>query len=232
VKILRFNDDRIGVVKESEHVVDISDVISYRVEKGPQRSIEELIERFEILREDIEKIVAREVGQPILNIKILAPIPRPGKCICAYVNYLEDTKDVDLEKLPIEFFYKNPDLLPPEETIELLDIPAATVFHPEAELAVIIGKKAKNVNQENAMDYVFGYVPFFDISVRGLKRSSLFIAKGQDTFSPCGPWITTKDEILDPHALVVKSWKNTLTNFLVVNANGSWLHAPICFTQG
>ena len=58
------------------------------------------------------------------------------------------------------------------------------------------------------MDYLFGYVPFFDVSARGLIRRTMLLPKGQDTFNPCGPWITTKDEILDPHRLQVKSWVN------------------------
>jgi 2-keto-4-pentenoate hydratase/2-oxohepta-3-ene-1,7-dioic acid hydratase in catechol pathway len=58
------------------------------------------------------------------------------------------------------------------------------------------------------MDYIFGYVPFFDVSARGMTRRSQFLPKGQDTFSPCGPWITTKDEVPDPHALSVRPWLN------------------------
>ena len=58
------------------------------------------------------------------------------------------------------------------------------------------------------MDSVFGYVPFFDISARGLTRFTQFIPKGQDTFAACGPWLTTKDEVPDPHNLVVRSWIN------------------------
>lgn len=208
MKILRFNDDRIGVLKGDERVVDISDLIECREEKGPQRVMEELIEGFEGYRNKIEKIAADSSGIPLSAVTLLVPMPRPGKCLCAYVNYLEDTAGADPEALPIEFFYKTPDLLGPEGTIELLDIPAVTAYHPEAELAFVVGKSAKNVKQEDAMQYVFGYVPFFDISARGLKRASQFLAKGQDTFGPCGPWITTADEIPDPHGLMVTSWIN------------------------
>ncbi len=58
------------------------------------------------------------------------------------------------------------------------------------------------------MSTVFGYVPFFDISARGLARRTQFVPKGQASHSPCGPWITTKDELTDPDNLVVKSWVN------------------------
>ena len=58
------------------------------------------------------------------------------------------------------------------------------------------------------MDHVFGYVPFFDISARGMTRRTTFLSKGQDTFGPCGPWITTRNEVPDPHSLNVRSWVN------------------------
>jgi 2-keto-4-pentenoate hydratase/2-oxohepta-3-ene-1,7-dioic acid hydratase in catechol pathway len=58
------------------------------------------------------------------------------------------------------------------------------------------------------MDYVLGYIPFVDISARGMVRRTQFLGKGLDTWAPCGPWITTKDEVPDPHTLQVKSWVN------------------------
>jgi 2-keto-4-pentenoate hydratase/2-oxohepta-3-ene-1,7-dioic acid hydratase in catechol pathway len=207
VKIVRFDDDRIGVLKNEGELVDVSAMISHRVEKGSQRVIEEVIERFEALRPELERMAARERGVALSGVKLLAPIPRPSKCLAAFVNYL-DRPDQKPENMPMEYFYKAPELVGPEGTVELLDIPPVTVFHAEAELAFVIGKRAKNVQKAAAMDHVFGYVPFFDISARGLVRRSQFVPKGQDTYGPCGPWITTKDEIPDPHNVVVKSWLN------------------------
>lgn len=206
MKILRFNDDRIGVLNQNR-VIDVSEAISYRVEKGPQRVIEEIIETFNIYRSRFEQIAAKKSGVSLNSVKLLAPIPRPSKCLAAFVNYL-DRPDRSLESLPNEYFYKAPELVGPEGTVELLDLPSVVVYQPEAELAFVIGKRAKNVKEAQAMDHVFGYVPFFDISARGLTRRTQFIPKGQDTFGPCGPWITTKDEIPDPHDIEVKSWVN------------------------
>ncbi len=207
MQILRFNDDRIGVLKNGSHVVDVSGVIKYRTEKGPQRVMEEVIEEFETYRQEFDRIVARESGVPLSNVKLLAPIARPSKCLAAAVNYL-DKPDRTVENIPNEYFYKAPELLGPEGTVELLDIPPVMVYQAEAELAFVMGKKAKNVRKEDAMSTIFGYVPFFDISARGLARRTQFVPKGQDTYSPCGPWITTKDEVPDPDNLVVKSWVN------------------------
>jgi 2-keto-4-pentenoate hydratase/2-oxohepta-3-ene-1,7-dioic acid hydratase in catechol pathway len=207
VKILRFNDDRIGVLKNENQVVDVSDAVTSRKAKGPERVIEEIIEGWRKYRRRFEKILAEGNGVPLASVKLLAPIPCPSKCLAAFVNYL-DRPDRSLDTLPNEYFYKAPELVGPEGIVELLDIPPVVVYQPEAELAFVIGKKAKSVPEAKAMDFVFGYVPFFDISARGLTRRTQFVPKGQDTYGPCGPWITTKDEIPDPHDLTVKSWVN------------------------
>lgn len=210
MKILRFDDDRIGILKDEARVVDVSGTITSRVAKGPQRALEDIIENFRSYRRKFERIAARENGLSLTEVKLLAPIPRPSKCLAAFVNYL-DRPDRSLDTLPSEYFYKAPELVGPEGAVELLDIPPVMVYHAEAELAFVMGKRARNVSEADAMDYVFGYVPFFDISARGLTRRTQFIPKGQATFGPCGPWITTKDEIPDPHNLVVKSWVNGQT---------------------
>jgi 2-keto-4-pentenoate hydratase/2-oxohepta-3-ene-1,7-dioic acid hydratase in catechol pathway len=206
VKILRFDDDKIGVIKDGDKVVDVSGVISHRELKGPQRAIEELIKNFGDLRDDIAQIAAREDGASLESVRLLSPVPRPGKCLGAFLNYLDQGKTAD--DLPLEFFYMDPLLPGPGATIELVEIPEITEFQTEAELAFVIGKRAKNVTEEEAMDHVFGYLPLFDISVRGITRYTRFLTKGQGSHGPCGPWITTKDEIPDPHDVTVRSWVN------------------------
>ena len=207
MKILRFNDDRIGVLKNGDRVVDVSDTIKYRAEKGAQRVIEEVIEGFDSRRREYEQIVSRESGTPLSKVKLLVPIPRPSKCLAAFSNYA-DSPDRKPATMFNEYFHKAPELLGPEGTVQLLDIPPVAVFQPEAELAFVIGKHAKNVTEADAMNYVFGYVPFVDISARGMVRRTQFVPKGQDTYGPCGPWITTRDEVPDPHNVNVKSWVN------------------------
>ncbi|MGE5305578.1 MAG: fumarylacetoacetate hydrolase family protein [Alphaproteobacteria bacterium] len=208
MKILRFNDDRIGVIKNGNNmVVDVSDTVSARKAKGPQRVMEEIIEGWRKYRRRFEKILAAQEGVPLSSVQLRCPLPRPSKCLAAFVNYI-DRPDRSPDTLPNEYFYKSPDLVGPGEMVELRDIPAAVVYQPEAEFAFVIGKTAKDVPESKAMDYVFGYVPFFDISTRGLARRTQFIPKGQDTHGCCGPWVITKDEIPDPDNVVVKSWTN------------------------
>jgi 2-keto-4-pentenoate hydratase/2-oxohepta-3-ene-1,7-dioic acid hydratase in catechol pathway len=205
MQILRFNDDRVGV--RIDVVVDISELVSHRDIRGPSGVMDELIGNFASYRPGIDKALASEAGVPLANVKLLPPHPRPSRVLAAFVNYL-DRPDRTVDSLPMEFFHKAPELVGPEGTILLPNIEAIVEFHAEAELAFVIGKHGKNVPAAQAMDHVFGYVPFFDVSARGMTRRSQFLPKGQDTFAPAGPWITTKDEVRDPHDLTVKSWVN------------------------
>jgi len=204
MKILRFNDDRVGVLN-GEAVVDVSDVISHREYRGPQGTMEELIANFASYRPKIEAKVAAGGGRPVSSVKLLAPLPRPARVLAAFVNYL-DRPDRTVDTLPLEFFHKSPHLVGPGGTVELPDIEQVAEFHAEAELAFVIGREAWKVSEAAAMDHVFGYVPFFDVSARGLVRRSQLLPKGQETFAPCGPWITTREEVADPHNLTVRSW--------------------------
>ena len=91
----------------------------------------------------------------------------------------------------------------------LPDIPA-TIFEGEAEMALVMSKRASHVKAADAMDYIFGYVNFIDGSARGvLPPGNVFYQmKSRDTFAPIGPWIVTKDEIADPHKLQIRLWVN------------------------
>jgi 2-keto-4-pentenoate hydratase/2-oxohepta-3-ene-1,7-dioic acid hydratase in catechol pathway len=144
---------------------------------------------------------------PLSGVQLLCPLPRPGKCIAAFSNYI-DRPGRTADNFPHEYFYKCSDLVGPGKAVELRDIPAAAVYQPEAEFAYVIGKATKDVPEAKALDSVFGYVPFFDVSTRGLLRRTQFVGKGQGTHGCCGPWIVTKDEIPDPHNVNVKSWTN------------------------
>ncbi len=205
MKILRFNDDRIGLVVGSG-VVDISDLIPHRVHRGPQGVLEELIAGFQGYKPQIEGLCADAVGLPLSEVTIRSPLARPSRVLAAFVNYWNS--DDRGERNVIEFFHKSPHLVGPDAAIYLPDIESVIEFQPEAELGVVVGRNARSVRPDNAYDHVFGYVPYVDVSARGMTRRSQFLPKGQDGFSACGPWITTLDEIKNPHDLRIMSWVN------------------------
>ena len=207
MRILFFDDFKLGVLS-GDSVIDLSNKISDIPMVGPHDLINGLIENFEKYRVLIEDSIKNEQGIPLSKVKIRPPLPRPINIDCMAVNYMED--GTLTEAPPINAFTKaSNSVIGPNETMILQDIPA-TVFEGEAELGVVIGKRCYEVNQEEAMDYVFGYVNFIDGSARGMPPASnvFFQMKGRETFTPIGPYLVTKDEIDDPQNLPIKLWVN------------------------
>jgi 2-keto-4-pentenoate hydratase/2-oxohepta-3-ene-1,7-dioic acid hydratase in catechol pathway len=141
-------------------------------------------------------------------VKIRPPLPRPINIDCMAVNYMED--GTLKEPAPINAFHKSPNaVIGQDDTMVLPDVPA-TIFEGEAELAVVIGKRASRVSAADAMRHVFGYVNFIDGSARGLPPPGnvFYQMKSRDTFAPIGPYLVTADEIADPQNLQIRLWVN------------------------
>ena len=201
MKLLFFDDFTLGVVK-GENVVDITIAVASIPHTHPQDLIAGVISGFSGLRSDIEGVVADSVGVPLSTVRIRPPLPRPGTIDCMAVNYMEDgTRDAPA---PIQAFQKSPSsIIGNGDTMVLPDDPS-TVYEGEAELAVVIGKRATNVSEADALDHIFGYTNFIDGSARGLGGFSVFHAmKSRDTFAPIGPYIVTADEVANPQNLQV-----------------------------
>src|SRR5258705_8169780 len=207
MKILYFDDFKLGVLK-GDTVVDVSSVVQGVPHSGPHDLINGLIERFAEYRPRLEQAAAQGRGKPVSGVRVRPPLPRPINIDCMAVNYMED--GTRTEPAPINAFHKSPNaVIGHGETMVLPDVPA-TIFEGEAEFAVVIGKRAKNVKAADAMSHVFGYVNFIDGSARGLPPPGnvFYQMKSRDTFAPLGPCIVTADEIRDPHKLQVRLWVN------------------------
>jgi 2-keto-4-pentenoate hydratase/2-oxohepta-3-ene-1,7-dioic acid hydratase in catechol pathway len=207
MKILYFNDFRLGVLK-GQNVVDVMDVVRDIPHTGPHNLISGLIERFAEYRGKLEQAASRAKGVPLSEVRIRPPLPKPYNIDCMAVNYMED--GTRSEPAPINAFHKSPSaVIGDGDTMVLPDVPA-TIFEGEAEVALVIGKRAKNVKAADAMSCIFGYMNFIDGSARGLPPSgnTFYQMKSRDTFAPIGPYIVTADEIPDPHNLQVKLWVN------------------------
>ena len=189
-------------------MVDVSDAVSGISHTSPQDLINRVIENFDDFRGALQQAADSGSGVPLERVRLLPPLPKPGNVVAMAVNYMEDgTRD---EPAPINAFHKSPNaVIGPGDTMILPDVPA-TIFEGEAEMALVIGKRASHVRQEDAFDYVFGYTNFIDGSARGLPPSgnTFYQMKSRTTFAPLGPWIVTADEIDDPHELPVKLWVN------------------------
>jgi len=207
MKIGFFDDYKLGVI-QGEAIIDVSPAAADIPRLGPHDLIIGLIARYEAYRPRLEETASRGKATSLSSVRLRAPLPRPINIDCMAVNYMED--GTRKEPAPINAFHKSPSaIIGPDETMVLPDAPAS-VFEGEAELGVVIGKRARNVSSAEAMEYVFGYVNFIDGSARGLPppNNVFFQMKSRDTFAPIGPYLVTKDEIQDPHRLQVRLWNN------------------------
>jgi 2-keto-4-pentenoate hydratase/2-oxohepta-3-ene-1,7-dioic acid hydratase in catechol pathway len=207
MKLLFFDDFKLGVLKDRA-VVEVTEVVRDIPHTGPHNLISGLIERFDDYRSALEKAVAAGTGTPIDKVRIRPPLPRPVNIDCMAVNYMED--GTRKEPAPINAFHKSPScVIGDGDTMVLPDVPA-TIFEGEAELALVIGKRARNVPAAKAMEYVFGYMNFIDGSARGLPPAgnTFYQMKSRETFGPMGPYLVTADEIKDPHNLQVRLWNS------------------------
>ena len=139
----------------------------------------------------------------ISKFKVLSPIPNPNKIICLAFNYADHAEEQGLHapEDPVIVIKPRTTLTSTESDIVCPDFVSELDY--EVELAVIIGKNCKNVSVEDASKTVFGYMVFNDVSARDIQFKDKQFTRGKsfDTFAPCGPWITTADEIQDAQNL-------------------------------
>jgi 2-keto-4-pentenoate hydratase/2-oxohepta-3-ene-1,7-dioic acid hydratase in catechol pathway len=207
MKLVLFNDYRLGVI-QGNRVVDAMEALRGVQFRKPQDLVEEVITRWDELKPKIESTVRGKEGVALDSVRLRPPVPKPPKIICAAVNYLEFGQR---EPAVLDAFLKSSTaLIGSGDTCELPPVPAS-VFHHEPELALVVGKTATKVSQDEAMSYIFGYCNFLDMSARGLRGAvgnSFFLGKCWDTFAPMGPALVTADEVADPQNLQVRLWNN------------------------
>jgi 2-keto-4-pentenoate hydratase/2-oxohepta-3-ene-1,7-dioic acid hydratase in catechol pathway len=203
MRLVFFDDFRLGVL-QGDGVVDVSEAVKDIPHTGAHDVINGVIARFAEYRGRLEDAARRGAAIPVGRVRIRPPLPRPINIVCMAVNYMED--GTRSEPAPINAFMKSPGaIIGDNDTMVLPDVPA-TIFEGEAEMAVIIGKRATRVSAADAMSYVFGYTNFIDGSARGLlpTGNTFYQMKSRDTFAPMGPALVTADEVPDPHRLQIK----------------------------
>jgi 2-keto-4-pentenoate hydratase/2-oxohepta-3-ene-1,7-dioic acid hydratase in catechol pathway len=207
MRLVFFDDFRLGVLN-GDTVVDVSDAVKDIPHTGAHDVINGLIARFAEYRPRLERAATQGRGVPVGNVRLRPPLPKPTTIVCMAVNYMED--GTRSEPAPINAFLKSPSaIIGPGDTMVLPDVPA-TIFEGEAEVALVIGRRASHVSAAQAMSHVFGYVNFIDGSARGLlpTGNTFYQMKSRDTFAPIGPCLVTADEVPDPQRLQIKLWVN------------------------
>jgi 2-keto-4-pentenoate hydratase/2-oxohepta-3-ene-1,7-dioic acid hydratase in catechol pathway len=146
-----------------------------------------------------------EYNEYVKDIELLAPLPNPPKIICLAFNYYDHARDAGLTPSdePVIFIKPRTALNSPFNDIICPRFVKRLDY--EAEIAAIIGKDIKKVPEESSLDSVFGYMILHDVSARDIQFKDKQFTRGKsiDTFAPCGPWITTRDEVNDPQNLKI-----------------------------
>ncbi len=212
MKIITFKDQktpenyRVGAQVSETEIVDLTSLAS-----NESLSATEILSCFDLESGFTEKAqtAIEKNSLPKLNraeIEIRAPVPRPGKIICIGLNYRDHAEEsgAEIPESPIIFSKFATCIIGAKEAIKLPK--GSEKVDYEAELAFIIGRRAKNVSEENAMEHVFGYTNFNDVSARDFQFADGQWTRGKscDTFAPTGEFVATKDEIPDPHNLRIQ----------------------------
>jgi len=225
MKICHYNNKQAGVVV-GDQVYNIGDAL---IKAGLARQGYTMLEILDALvNHPAAMQIARDAAQgsgsiPLSSVKLLAPITNPGSLWAAAANYRAHQKEMiermgsddritkSKDELMAEFFLKTTSsIIGPGDTVLLPKISKLVDF--ECELCAVIGKPARKVSENQALDHVFGYMMCWDISQRdpwgkGVQNTRN-IRKGFDTFTALGPWIVTKDEVGEPQDLSIRVLQN------------------------
>lgn len=201
---------RVGIVEEGS-VVDLSS-------SGLPTDTVELIGQWD--RSKIDHLTTQAPRVPLDDVRLLAPLLPRKNIFAVGRNYRDHAKEFSdsgfdasekqmVPDHPVVFTKAPTSVIGPDDAIVLANDPTGTTDY-EGEMAVVIGRNARNVSEEAALDFVFGWTIINDVTARDLQKKHVqwFIGKSPDTFCPMGPWITTIDELPDIGA----SWMRTVVN--------------------
>ena len=199
-RLVRDGKETYGLIKDDR--VATKDDIIYQTGIPIPLNIKDFL--FEGWYDEVkDKISDTSFKDQLEKFRLLAPIPDPPKIICLTFNYPAHAKEQNLvsPKEPVIFIKPRTTLCGTDSDIMCPNFIKQLDY--EIELAVIIGKTCKNVDESRSKDYIFGYMVFNDVSARDIQMRDKQFTRGKsfDTFAPCGPWITSADEVTNPQDL-------------------------------
>jgi 2-keto-4-pentenoate hydratase/2-oxohepta-3-ene-1,7-dioic acid hydratase in catechol pathway len=154
--------------------------------------------------------VSRRGGIPLAEVRLLAPIARPPKFLAAGLNFEDHLKETGMARpsWPVFFNKQSTCVAGPHDDIHKPRV--SDLLDYEGELGVVIGTRCRHVPASAAFEVVAGYLIVNDVTVRDwqLNSPTMTLGKSFDTHGPTGPWLTTTDEIADPHDLRIRTWLN------------------------
>ena len=147
---------------------------------------------------------------PLADVRLLAPVPRPPKFLAAGLNFEDHLEETGMARpsSPVFFNKQTTCVVGPGDDVHRPRV--SEMLDYEGELGVVIGRRCRHVPAESAMDVIAGYLIVNDVTVRDwqLRSPTMTLGKSFDTHGPIGPWLTTADEIADPHDLAIRTWLN------------------------
>lgn len=209
MKFCRFDANRLGVV-EGELIHDVTPALDVLpVSRYPLPNGDLLVEHLDAVRERANQLLGEAPVIALSDVRLLSPVANPGKIIAAPVNYTKHLMEVladkglhhgnlinHIQKAGL-FLKAGSSLVGAGEGVQLVHTDRRNDH--EVELAVVIGKRGRNIARENALDYVAGYCIGLDMTIRGPEERSL--RKSPDSYTVLGPWLVTRDELGDPGSL-------------------------------
>jgi 2-keto-4-pentenoate hydratase/2-oxohepta-3-ene-1,7-dioic acid hydratase in catechol pathway len=154
--------------------------------------------------------VTRRGGVPLAEVRLLAPIARPPKFLAAGLNFEDHLKETGMARpsWPVFFNKQSTCVVGPHDDVHKPRV--SDLLDYEGELGVVIGTRCRHVPAAAAFEVVAGYLIVNDVTVRDwqLNSPTMTLGKSFDTHGPTGPWLTTADEIADPHDLRIRTWLN------------------------
>jgi 2-keto-4-pentenoate hydratase/2-oxohepta-3-ene-1,7-dioic acid hydratase in catechol pathway len=225
ITFLRKNEQRLGIMGPQEHIIDLAEVTRRYIKGGSPaflKSMQAFIEggskAFQVARraekyisaksaDDHRKLVAAEALLKPNQAKIISPIPVPRKnCVMLGINYREHVEEgARARELEIKYpewpvYFTKPSTSVIGHLGKVVNHKCTTKLDWEVELAVVVGRKGRDISKAKAYDYVFGYTVCLDMTARELQRQhgQWFKGKALDTFCPLGPWIVHKSALPDP----------------------------------
>jgi len=199
-RLLNGNNETYGFVKGDK--VSTKDEITYLTGVPIPQNVKDFL--FDGWFDEIKnKINDLPYEDNISKFKLLSPIPNPNKIICLAFNYVDHAKEQGLQAPEDPAIVIKPRTALNSTNADIVCPDFVTQLDYEIELAIIIGKNCKNISIDDANNAIFGYMVFNDVSARDIQFKDKQFTRGKsfDSFAPCGPWITTRDEIKDPQNL-------------------------------
>jgi 2-keto-4-pentenoate hydratase/2-oxohepta-3-ene-1,7-dioic acid hydratase in catechol pathway len=231
MKLVTYEQDglpRVGVVRTRNNELEVVDVRAH--DPRLPGSVKLALEQGAAALQSFGPSIEAGPGVPLSEVKLLPPVLDPQKIICVGLNYADHAAETGATAgdEPVIFCKFPTTLRAPEASIELP--PESNQVDYEAELVVVIGRKARRVTRDQAWEHIAGYACGHDVSARDWQKNKpgkqWLLGKSFDTFAPLGPWLATGDEVTNPGALKIEL---RLNGQVMQSSSTSQLIFPIDF---